>query len=145
MGYAVMLTGAGPARAFAQRVTHVVYLAETGDDTMIVLPFADLATRLREHGIHHAVLTQGGTDYVSISIPSSASVRALRRGRHAPAPRGARRDGGARRAGGVVRVARRHVLRWVRSRMTSSDPSRAGGNMNTNGEAVTSKPYVMRG
>ena len=69
MGYAVMLTGAGPARAFAQRVTHVVYLAETRDDTMIVLPFADLATRLRERGIHHAVLTQGGTDYVSISVP----------------------------------------------------------------------------
>jgi hypothetical protein len=69
MTYAVMLTGAGPSRAFAQRVTHIVYLAEIRGDTIIVLPFTDLADRLAERKLHHSLMTVTGTTYVSISIP----------------------------------------------------------------------------
>lgn len=82
MGYAVMLTGVGPARALAQRVSHVAYLATRNEDTVQVCPFPDMASRLSARGVHHSVLTHGGDAYVSIHLP------ALPRGYSASAPRG---------------------------------------------------------
>lgn len=67
--YLVMLTGAGPTRAFVERVTHVAYLASMTGDVVQVLPFPDMATRLKKHGLHHTVLKREGHEYVSIFIP----------------------------------------------------------------------------
>ena len=54
MGYAVMLTGAGPTRAHAARVTHVAHLVALENGRTAVLPFPAFAARLTELGVHHA-------------------------------------------------------------------------------------------
>ena len=64
-----MLTGAGPTRAYVERITHVVYLAHAENDTVQVLPFENLVQRIRECGIHFTVQQEKGHDFVSISIP----------------------------------------------------------------------------
>lgn len=69
MTYAVLLSGVGPRRAFAQRVTHVVYLAHLSDDRVQLQPFADMASRLAERGVHHVVTAHDGVDYVSVNVP----------------------------------------------------------------------------
>ena len=69
MTYVIMLTGAGPTRAFAERVTHVVYLASIFHDVIQVLPFDDLPHRLQTMGRHHTTMQKMGNEFVSISIP----------------------------------------------------------------------------
>ena len=66
-----MLTGAGPTRAFVERVTHVVYLAAVNDDgtRLQVLPFADMEARLAGCRIHYSVITHKGNTWVSINVP----------------------------------------------------------------------------
>ena len=68
MTYLVMLTGAGPTRAYVERITHVVYLAHIENDVVQVLPFEDLTQRIRECGLHCTVQQKEGCDFVSISI-----------------------------------------------------------------------------
>lgn len=69
MTYLVMLTGAGPTRAYVERITHVVYLAHMKDDVVQVLPFEGLTQRIRDCGLHFTVQQKEGCDFVSISIP----------------------------------------------------------------------------
>lgn len=68
--YVVMLTGAGPTRAFVERVTHVVYLATVHGDVVQVQPFPDMDACVAARGLHHTVMEHGGNKFVSLSLPS---------------------------------------------------------------------------
>ena len=52
-----LLTGVGPRRAVADRVSHVLAVfRKTGDDSMVVLPFPDdFSAVLDDHGVHNCV------------------------------------------------------------------------------------------
>lgn len=52
-----LLTGVGPRRAVADRVSHVLAVfRKSSDDSMVVLPFPDdFSTVLHDHGVHNRI------------------------------------------------------------------------------------------
>jgi len=63
--YWIMLKGAGPRRAQAQRVTHVLYMCKMEGDQMQVLEYSTLYETLKALGVHCVEYL----DTISVSIP----------------------------------------------------------------------------
>lgn len=67
--YAVYLTGVGPRRAMAERVTHIVYMVQVQGDCVTILSFDNLSQCLTTCGVHHTVHTRPEGEFVSVSVP----------------------------------------------------------------------------
>lgn len=104
--YAIMLTGAGPLRAHAERVSHVIYLARQRGNTVQVMPFDSLPVLLKSRGVH--CTEHSGTASIHVPFLPRNFVSGVSNGVFFPLSSAEEED------------ARRDLLAWCKTHATCS-------------------------